>query len=128
MRDCQHPYNEGCQYVFQTSAWNEAAFASIILTEVYRQKDREWIDMLSRIKLGDVDDSVLDFLESLRRPLPEISGLRPTKLYTHKSDVQLENDREFEKLEGPVYRFKATDSGRVNPIPTPKKTPLFLYR
>ena len=84
--------------------------------------------MLSRIKLGNVDDSVLDFLESLRRPLPEISGLRPTKLYTHKSDVQLENDREFEKLEGPVYRFKAIDSGMVNPIPTPKGTPFFLYR
>ena len=115
MEGCHYPYNEGCQYVFQTRTWNEAAFASIILTEVHRQKDPEWVGMLGQIKLGDVGDSVLDFLESLRRPLPEDSGVLPTKLYTHKANVQLENDREFEKLEGPAYAFKATDSGMVSP-------------
>jgi len=111
---CGHPYNEALKYVFQTKSWNEASFNCVILTKVHRQKDQQWVDILSKIKVGDVDEEVLNFLEGLRRPLDEVGGVKPTKLYTHRVNVQSENDTEFRKLKETEFSFRAQDSGIVS--------------
>jgi ATP-dependent DNA helicase PIF1 len=110
---CKHPWNDGLKYSFQTASWNEAGFGVVVLSKVYRQQDQKWVDMLSKIKLGDVNEEVLDFLESLRRPLSEDDGVKPTKLYTHRADVAAENDAEFAKLKSKEILFNALDSGTI---------------
>jgi ATP-dependent DNA helicase PIF1 len=113
---CKHPWNEGLKYVFQTKSWNEAQFGTVVLSKVHRQQDQKWVDMLGKIKVGNVDNEVLDFLESLRRPLPEeINGVRPTRLYTHRADVQGENEAEFRRLEEQEFTFEAIDTGSIAP-------------
>jgi len=112
--DCGHPYNEGLIYVFQTRTWNKASFGNVVLTKVHRQKDQMWVDMLTKIKFGKADEEVLTFLESLRRPLPIIEGIVPTRLYTHRTNVMEENNTEFARLSGHEYTFTALDSGNVS--------------
>jgi ATP-dependent DNA helicase PIF1 len=112
---CGFPWNEGLKYVFQTKSWNEAAFGTVVLSKVHRQQDQKWVDMLGKIKVGNVDNEVLDFLESLRRPLPEIDGVRPTRLYTHRANVQGENEAEFQRLGEQEFTFEAIDVGTIIP-------------
>ncbi|KAA8897382.1 hypothetical protein FN846DRAFT_755535, partial [Sphaerosporella brunnea] len=81
----------------------------VVLTKVHCQHDQQWVDMLGKVKLGNVDEDVLDFLESLRRPLPEVGGVRPTRLYTHRANVQNGNEQEFRKLDESESAFEAID-------------------
>ena len=108
---CKYPRNSTIKYAFQTKAWLEADFSTVILTKVHRQTDQGWVDMLTKIKHGSHDDAVLDFLDSLRRPLQQLNGVRPTRLYTHRANVQLENDAEFAKIPGDEFVSAAIDAG-----------------
>lgn len=110
---CGHLWNETVKYCFQTSIWSKMGFRFISLTKVFRQTDETWVEMLRKIKMGEVDDEILDYLELLKKPLGTLeSGIKPTKLYTHRKKVDQENEEEFMKLEGNTYRFNAVDTGR----------------
>lgn len=72
------------------------------------------MEMLGKIKMGEVDDKILDYLESLREPLSTSEiGIKPTMLYTHRKNVDQENEEEFMKLRGNIYQFNAVDTGRL---------------
>jgi hypothetical protein len=71
--------------------------------------------MLSKLKVGEVTDEILRYLYNLERPLPELTnGVKPTRLYTHRGPVEQDNELEFNKLNGTVYRFDAIDEGVIN--------------
>jgi len=51
----------------------------------------------------------------LQRPLGELaSGVKPTRLYTHRKIVVDENEQEFRKLKADEYCFGAIDEGAIN--------------
>ena len=51
----------------------------------------------------------------LQRPLGELaSGVKPTRLYTHRKVVVNENEQEFRKLNAVEYCFGAIDEGTLN--------------
>lgn len=110
---CGHLHNETIKYAFQTESWREAGFEPVVLETVFRQKDIKWIDYLARIAKGKADEKVLDFLDGLRRKLPSVKGIKPTKLYSHREKVDEENAAELAKLPGPEYSFRSTDSKTV---------------
>ena len=114
---CGTLWNDTIQYAFQTCAWEELGFnnrdQSFLLTKVFRQKDQEWIDILNRLKLGNLDSHTIEYMENLKRPLFPDGGIIPTKLYTHRNDADYENSREFSKLKAKVYTFGAIDIGEV---------------
>ncbi|KAI5844511.1 hypothetical protein DFP73DRAFT_57651 [Morchella snyderi] len=110
--ECGHLWNETVRYCFQTQTWSQINFRYAFLTKVHRQDDQKWIDMLSRIKIGEVTDEVLDYLVSLNRPLkPTESGIVPTRLYSYRRDVERENLEEFNKLNSKIHHFTAVDQG-----------------
>lgn len=112
---CGHIWNESLKYCFQTPAWFSINFKSVILTKVFRQTDQAWVNILSKLKVGEVTDDILQYLESLRRPLRDLdSGVKPTRLYTHRSTVERENEEEFQKLTTQQYDFDAIDEGVMN--------------
>jgi hypothetical protein len=112
---CGHVWNETLKYCFQTPSWFSIGFRSVILTKIFRQTDQKWVDMLGKLKVGEVTGEILQFLRSLRRPLGKIAGgVKPTRLYTHRSTVERENEEEFRKLTGNEYHFDAIDEGIMN--------------
>lgn len=115
------------KYCFQTPTWSKIGFHSVILEEVFRQKDKKWVDMLGRIKMGEAGHDILEYLGELRRPLGLLhNGIKPTNLYTHRCKVEEVNQAEFRQLTGQEYVFNAIDWGSyhsvdgitVNDIPT----------
>lgn len=109
---CGHLWNDSLKYCFQTPTWSSIAFHSVLLTEVFRQVDKNWVDMLDKIKLGDMSPEILNYLASLNRPLDLLDdGIKPTMLYTHKKKVKDINDAEFRQLTTQTYDFDAVDWG-----------------
>jgi len=76
------------------------------------------VEMLGQIKIGNVTEEILDYLWALRRPLTDIGGIKPTRLYTHRANVQHENEMEFRKLKQKEYVIEAIDSGTISTSPT----------
>jgi hypothetical protein len=108
---CGHLHNATVKYAFQTRSWHEAKFKPAILRTVLRQTDIEWIEHLERVSKGEVNVGTLEYLESLIRPLPERSdGIKPTRLYTRRVNVNEENALALEQLPGHEYTFQAVDS------------------
>lgn len=114
---CGHVLNDSVKFVFQTNAWLRANFQVRMLHKVYRQQtDLEWIHMLNRLRVGDMDSSLQSALHGLHRPLQVDNGVEPTKLYVSRSEVDTENQRKFAKLQSPVVDYSAIDSTRIERI------------
>jgi hypothetical protein len=108
---CGHLHNATIKYAFQTRSWHEAKFKSAILRTVLRQTDTEWIEHLERVSKGEMNVDTLDYLGSLIRSLPKrADGIKPTRLYSKKIDVNQENALELHRLSGHEYTFEAVDS------------------
>lgn len=111
---CGHLWNDTLKYCFQTPLWWQINFRSVLLTKVFRQTDQDWVDKLSEIKIGEVSDEILEFLGSLRRPLPQLdNGIKPTRLHTHRKTVDQVNIEEFKRLQSQKYQFDAIDVGKL---------------
>ena len=77
---------------------------------MYRQNDKQFIALLQNIRIGRCPPAVADLLMKTSKQEIEKDGIRATKLYTHKGDVEATNWRELEGLPGAARKFQAQDS------------------
>lgn len=54
-------------YAFESSAWEVFDFVTVELTEIKRTTNRAFMQILEKIRIGEADDSVIAYLEELRR-------------------------------------------------------------
>ena len=80
------------------------------LTEIYRQNDKQFIAILQNIRIGRCLPQLTRLLRSTASQEIESGGIRATRLFTHKEDVQATNLRQLGALDGAVRRFTANDS------------------
>ena len=81
------------------------------LQTVFRQRDQTFIALLQSVRLGRVTDDVDAMLRSRVVDAPAAGDIRPTKLYSHRADVDEENARRLAALPGQSIAFPAKDSG-----------------
>lgn len=114
---CGHLWNDTVKFCFQTPTWSQIGFHSVLLEKVFRQQDQKWVDMLNRIKMGEKDHDILEYLGELKRPLESLeNGIKPTNLYTHRCKVDKVNQVEFHRLTGKEYVFNAIDWGSYHSV------------
>lgn len=94
----------------QARCWHTCITRSVELTEVHRQRDKQFIALLQNVRIGRCPQAVSDLLVSTQSQDIEREGLRATKLCTHKEDVEAINSRELQALGGTEQRFVAQDS------------------
>lgn len=59
------------RFAFESSSWEKFAFEIIELTHIYRTDDKHFIELLSKVRDGHVDESVHDNLNEFIKPLPQ---------------------------------------------------------
>ncbi|KAL4516704.1 hypothetical protein Ndes2437A_g00830 [Nannochloris sp. 'desiccata'] len=100
------------KFTFESESWQRCIQASVQLTQVFRQNDSDFIDILAEIRAGTAPESTLRaLLARCAAPLELEDGILPTQLLTHRADVDAINDRQLNSLEGNVISFTAQDSG-----------------
>ncbi|KAL1882753.1 hypothetical protein VTK73DRAFT_878 [Phialemonium thermophilum] len=99
------------KFAFEASTWNTSIDHTIGLTEVFRQRDPVFAQMLNEMRLGQISEQTVQNFRSLNRPLHFDDGLEVTELFPTRHEVDSSNERRLRALPGTSYRYEAMDSG-----------------
>ena len=86
-----------CAYAFLSPAWAALDFTPVLLSQVMRQQDPTYADILNRLRIGDV--TVLDYTNTHSAPKP-IEGA--IQLYPYNSQVERANAKALDQIRDPM--------------------------
>lgn len=102
------------KFAFEAATWNTSIDHTIGLTEVFRQKDPTFANMLNEMRLGRISDQTVANFKGLQRPLRFNDGLEVTELFPTRNEVERSNQKRLEALKSKSYRYDAFDTGDPN--------------
>ena len=103
--DKQHgPFAKIDKWAFASKAWKRCNFRNVELKQIHRQQDRSFIELLEKMKTGQLTETDRDLLLK-----PKGDMKNATKLYPRIYQVDQVNDRAFAKLKDPTYSFNCVD-------------------
>ena len=99
-------------YFFGSRALRETDYACIELTQVYRQQDSRFLDLLNAVRENRLSPAALSELN--RRHIPDFSPADAEgiiTLCTHNAQAQRLNDSKLREIPSPALRFAAEING-----------------
>ncbi|CAF0857018.1 unnamed protein product [Brachionus calyciflorus] len=99
------------KFCFQASTWSECINSTIQLTKIKRQEDTQFIDLLEEIRFGRCSEKTAELLEKSKNKVFKNKEILPTKLCTHKDDVEFINNKEINDLNTDKQVYTSYDSG-----------------
>lgn len=97
------------KFAFEADNWNSTIRHTIVLEQVFRQKDPKFSEMLNDMRRGVLKPESIKVFKSLSRTPTLPKGMQPTELYPRKIHVDKSNERMLKSLEGRSVTFKADD-------------------
>jgi len=104
-------FPETDKWAFKSKAWQECKFEHVNLTTIHRQRDRAFIDILERCRMG-------------KQLTPKEMGLllhhkcdvqNPTRLYSTRAEVNKLNEGEYAKLKSKARIYRCFDDANIQP-------------
>ena len=112
-------------YFFDSKVLQERPPLYIELKKVYRQKDRDFIDILNRVRSGLVSQKDIETLNLRYDPAPQKEE-GYIILSTHNRIADHVNKESLEKLKKPLHSFRGTITNDFNPKNLPTEEVLQL--
>lgn len=109
-------------YFFDSIALKQSSYRCIELNKIYRQSDKNFIDLLAKVRDNVMDEQALALLNGRY-----IENFNPDKkegyitLTSHNNIAQSLNDNKLEALSGKGFTFKAAVTGNFNDYPVDEK-------
>ncbi|KAK8384958.1 hypothetical protein O3P69_014492 [Scylla paramamosain] len=97
-------------FCFQTSAWERCVTLTLELTDVKRQDDPEFIQILQAVRLGRCSEEAAERLQQTVDNCVERDGIKASRLCTHRDDVDHINTAHLNELSGKERVFVSVDS------------------
>ena len=103
----QLPVVQSDNFCFEARSWKKCVTHTINLTEIMRQTDNEFQDVLNDLRYGNVTERAVSLLNSRTNvKLENKDGIKPTKIFTTNYSVDNLNFQELEKLEDPdIFQY-----------------------
>lgn len=98
----------GNAYAFQSKYWKKFQFKNIVLTDIVRQKDMNFVKALNQARMGD--KQCVDFLNRNSANYPMKNGIY---IYSTNQKVKELNAKELEVINNPLWEFEAGERGVV---------------
>ncbi|GAA5841864.1 hypothetical protein JCM3766R1_005592 [Sporobolomyces carnicolor] len=95
-------------FAFEAKAWQSAIDHTVNLTQVFRQKDTTFIDMLNEMRFGQLTADSISKFKGLSRELT-YNGVEPTELFPMRHQVDSANQNRLRALRGEEVEFKSED-------------------
>ncbi|GAA6060678.1 hypothetical protein JCM10212_005060 [Sporobolomyces blumeae] len=95
-------------FAFEAKAWQSCIDHTVNLTQVFRQKDTKFIDMLNEMRFGKLSPMSIASFKALSRELKN-GGCEPTELFPMRHQVESANAARLRALPGDIVEFKAVD-------------------
>ena len=101
---------DGIVHLFMSNLWNSLKMEIVILDTVFRQgEDPAFAKLLEAMRFGVLDPMQKAMLtHRLHAKLPELNGIKPTRLYSHRMDVDKINNDELQLIRAESIFFTAT--------------------
>lgn len=102
-------------YFFGSHALRESKYVTIELKTVYRQSDRNFVEILNAIREKRIDTQLLETLN--KRYIPGFKSRNSDgyiRLTTHNLTAQQYNNRQLDNLPGKAYTYTAEVKGNFN--------------
>ncbi len=114
-------------YFFSSQALSKLPYFTIELTKVYRQSDREFIDLLNNVREGSIAPDVLSKLNT--RYLPAFEPSKEDgyiRLTSHNRQADIINQRELDALDAKQHVYQAKVEGDFPELSYPVDKELVL--
>ena len=97
-------------FAFQSTLWSEIVSKTIELTQIVRQKDPVFQQILNEARIGELSTASYEALEARKTMTWKRQEIKPTLLFTKNEDVRSINVAQLAKLTGEehVYSTKTT--------------------
>lgn len=99
--------DEATKFAFESEAWKEAIKSSIELTQIQRQKDLVFQNVLKEARRGALSKESCEILSQQQGRDWKEHKIRPTLLFPRRSEVDMINESNLRALEGRRYTYKA---------------------
>ena len=116
----QLPPVKSNNFCFESNTWQEADIKTIVLKEIFRQKDAKFIELLNHIRNGTITDFDIKILNS-RYGLVNNEAIKPTILSTHNYIVEKINIEKLNNIPSSGENYEAEFSGEKSYIEMLKK-------
>jgi ATP-dependent DNA helicase PIF1 len=113
--------DQDLKYCFHSQTWQQLNLQSIILDQVFRQSDLDFIKILNKIRFGNIDCEVKQVLGDRLLANDPSPSVMPTILTSHNHKVESINKNFLHQLSGQQQIFTAKYSGNENKITFLKK-------
>ncbi len=97
-------------FFFSAPCWNEGQFQVLEFTQIFRQSDTPFIDLLTRVRHGDRRSDLLNTLNKRVQPTPDGAVI----LAARNRTVEEINQHELNKLTTKPKTYKAKTTGKVD--------------
>jgi len=94
-------------FAFESPLWAQVVKKSIQLTQILRQKDPMFQQILNEARSGDLSPDSYATLEARKTMTWKRQEIKPTLLFTKNQDVNSINAHQLDKLAGEVHTFTA---------------------
>lgn len=105
--------------VVHAKVWDHFSKHTALLTDVFRQNDDTFVDLLHRVRLGNQTRADI---ERINTRYVESCGDDVPRLYTRNIDVREYNEKKLDALPGPDYSYTADDRFAVVKARANKRT------
>ncbi|MBN2782837.1 MAG: AAA family ATPase [Campylobacterales bacterium] len=93
-------------FAFESPSWKEFDFQKIELTHIYRTDDKDFIELLNKVRFGEIDEDVHNHLNEFIKPLPEDLG-EFTFLFGKNISASNHNKRQLSFLDGELFSLES---------------------
>lgn len=100
------------KFAFNADSWNGADVEVRLLTKVFRQEDEHFSGILNKIRFGETDEEVYQFLKERHKAVDPDPDHPPCILHTHNAGCEKKNLSELAKLPGDEIILEATESSK----------------
>ena len=84
-------------FVFESDVWRVSGFETFLLTEIFRQKEEKFVNLLNRIRFGNFIDNDLELLKS-RENVVDYDKFEPTIITTHNYQADQINNKKLKEI------------------------------
>ncbi|KAJ3491838.1 hypothetical protein NLI96_g410 [Meripilus lineatus] len=103
------------KFAFEAQSWLQAVKKTFNLTQVFRQKDPQFVDMLNEMRFGNLSETSIAKFKSLSRAPEYEDGIAPTALYPRREDVETSNKAQINRIGNvETHVYTAHDSGAIH--------------
>jgi ATP-dependent DNA helicase PIF1 len=105
-------------FCFESDAWKNSVATSVVLKKVFRQAEQTFVNVLNELRIGRCNQDILKLLQvsmtttEAINEAPPADGIEYTRLFPHKRDVDTENLKRLQQLQGQSHFYDAIDTSR----------------